>query len=157
MNNGCDMKEGKDSGNISKDGVTGLNSKSYFLVNLEQTIGELQLPDVKGKYGLIAVYMRRAPEHQVKSIAGIIDSDADYATHYRPAHDDDLVVGAFKELDSVEGKVQNLKTLIRTTCPTLHCGIAALVISAQDDQNITLARAQKDAYDAMLIEPQPAP
>ncbi|MEM3153950.1 MAG: hypothetical protein QW165_00060 [Candidatus Woesearchaeota archaeon] len=146
------MNRDKDTGNISKDGMTGLNSKAYFLVSLEQSINELSLPNAAQNTGLVAVFLRNVPQETVVSVAELVDKQTDYATHYKLGNDD-VIAGVY--VSAKTDVSQTLHAQLTARFPKARLGIACKTISADNDAEKVLDSVAQDAYDAMLLQPAP--
>jgi len=144
--------------NISRDAITGLKSKAYFLISLEQTLRELDLPVPEGAApkdcGIIAVYIPAAVPEALSGVARIVNDEADYATHYK-AKDDDMVAGIFSQTAPLGQKTEELRAKIRHA-GVQRFGVAYLMLKTDTLSEQALDRVAQDAYDDMVTHP-PAP
>lgn len=143
-----------DSRNISKDGLTGLKSKAYFLISLQQIISEFELDQRSPHNSVVAVYIRGAQTASLVDVARAVDADADYATHYR-AGSDDVMAGVYTGVPASE--IENkLRAEISAKNPRLSFGIAHKEFSSENDADKVLEEVARNAYDSMIL-PKPAP
>lgn len=150
------MQSEKDSGNISKDGMTGLKSKAYFLVSLENSIAKLALPNPSPNAGIVAVYLGNAPKDDLMIIATLLDRQTDYATHYKDKNAD-VIAGVYeRSKDSLSELSANLYAIISERFPKLGCAIAHASLQKDSNAEIVLDEVAKNAYDSMLLQ-RPAP
>jgi len=150
------VKNDKDSGNISKDGITGLKSKSYFIISLENSIAKLALPNPSTNTGVVAVYLGNAPQDDLVTIATMVDSQADYATHYKNA-DDDIVAGVYESSEVPLSELsKNLQAAISERFPKMRFGVANISFQKDSEAEKALEEVARNSYDSMLLQ-KPAP
>jgi hypothetical protein len=143
----------KDTGNISKDGLTGLKSKAYFLISLGNSIDQLALPNASPNTGLVTIYIGNAVEADLVSIATMVDKQADHATHYKNGKED-VIAGLYGESESqlVKAK-ESLQLRIAERFPNLRFGVVAKALAKDTDAEQALDEVARNAYDAMLQKP----
>lgn len=146
------MTNDKDSGNISKDGSTGLKSKAYFLISLENSIAKLALPNPSPDAGIVVIYLANAPKEDLVTIATMVDRQADYATHYKDK-DADIVAGIYERSEApISALSGNLQTIISEQFPKLRFGIAHTSIQKDSEAEKVLEQVARNSYDSMLLQ-----
>ena len=139
--------------NISKDAETGLQSKAYFLINLEHTIAELQIPE--RFYGLLAISIQNPSKEQLMQFAKWVREQADYATHYATAQSS-VIAGVFVLPGILEYQASRLQEEWQKSNPSLRFGITNLELTKDSKPEPVLEQVAKQAYENMLKN-QPAP
>lgn len=146
------MTNDKDSGNISKDGSTGLKSKAYFLISLENSIAKLALPNPSPDAGIVAIYLANAPQDNLVDIAKLVDCRADYATHYKDKNAD-IVAGIYEGSEApISAISMDLQTTISELFPKLKFGIAHTSIQKDGEAEKALEKVARNSYDAMTLQ-----
>jgi hypothetical protein len=146
----------EESGNISKDGLTGLKSKAYFLISLENSVAQLALPNPSSNTGVVAVYLGNAPKEDLVTIATMVDHQADYATHYKNRNED-IVAGVYTSSEDPLLAIEaNLQKVILEQFPTLRFGIAHISLQKDSESELVLDEVARNAYESMILQ-RPAP
>jgi hypothetical protein len=149
---GAIVNTDKDSANISKDGLTGLKSKAYFLISLENSVAQLALPNPAPNAGVLAVYLSNAPQEDLVTIATMVDCQADYATHYKNG-DEDIVAGVYtSSVPLLPAADEDLRKVILERFPKLRFGIAHISLQKDTDAEQALDEVARNAYDAMILQ-----
>lgn len=150
------MTSDKDSKNISRDDLTGLKSRAYFLLSLENSIAKLSLPNPSKNNGVVAVYLGNAPEEDLVTIATMVDRQTDYATHYKKGPQD-VVAGVYEGSEvPLNDLLVNLQAKIAERFPKLMFGVAHSELKSESEAEKLLDMATQAAYDSMLLQ-RPAP
>lgn len=139
----------KDTTDISKDGITGLKSRAYFLLKLEQIIEELKLPNATTEAGVVAIYLDKASEDQLREAAKYMDQEADYATRYK-AGECDIVAGAFTDTKAEE-KAQLMQQMLKEKLPSMRFGTSGRKLTADSIPDQELDKTAQSAYDTMIL------
>ena len=146
------MNADKDSGNISKDGLTGLKSKAYFLVSLENSIAKLALPNPSQNTGVVSVYLGNALEDDLQAIATLVDMQADYATHYKSGMQD-VIAGVYEGSEAPLSAIEaNLQSVLSGKFPKLKFGVAHVPVDKEGNAEQVLDQVARNAYDAMILQ-----
>ena len=150
---GSENKSETTGTNISKDAETGLQSKAYFLINLEHAIAELQIPD--RSYGLLAINVQNPSKEQLTCLAKWMQEQADHATHYINGQNS-MLTGIFVLPAILKHEAARLQKEWQDSYPGLHFGVSTLELAKDSKPEPILEQIAKQAYENML-KTQPAP